>query len=129
MKNQLLPALDGFPVQGRLLYDRPIGPILRGFCVEISAFSNADFFLECFVQPLYVPCSHLVFSYGKRLHDPLTKSRGWHMDGDQTLARAVAVMKQGGLPWLRQLSSAVDLAATLGVTLGSPCDFRLHSCR
>lgn len=62
----LLPHLDGFRAQGSLLYQIPVGKILRGFIFDSSGFSAEAFYPQVFVQPLYVPRDHLDLTLGKR---------------------------------------------------------------
>jgi hypothetical protein len=62
----LLPHLDGFRAHGKLLYQVPVGSILRSFIFDSSGFSAEAFYPEVFVQALYVPCDHLDLTLGRR---------------------------------------------------------------
>jgi hypothetical protein len=62
----LLPHLEGFRAHGALLYQVPVGNILRGFIFDSSSFSAEAFHPGAFVQALYVPRDHLDLTLGKR---------------------------------------------------------------
>jgi hypothetical protein len=62
----LLPSLPHFSVRGNLLFERPVGKILRAFLLENSGFSAATFYPRAFVQLLYIPSQHLTLSPGRR---------------------------------------------------------------
>jgi hypothetical protein len=62
----LLPSLPGFRVRGNLIYEIPVGNILRAFLFESSGFSATAFYPQVFVQLLYIPLEHLTLTPGKR---------------------------------------------------------------
>lgn len=45
----------------------PIGSVLSDVLFEASAFSKVPFYINFFVQPLYVPSEHLMLSFGERV--------------------------------------------------------------
>ena len=56
-----------YRLKNRLLVRVPIGHILCGILFEPSAFSKEPFYINAFVQPLYVPSDHLVLTFGIRV--------------------------------------------------------------
>jgi hypothetical protein len=78
-KAHLLPRLPGWEVRGKLLYLREPADILRGVCVDSSAFSANAVYVEIFAMPLYIPTDHLYFSYGNRLTDS-NNWKQWSVD-------------------------------------------------
>jgi hypothetical protein len=58
--------MEGFRAHGKLLYQVPVGNILRGFIFDSSGFSAEAFHPEVFVQALYVPRDHLDLTLGRR---------------------------------------------------------------
>jgi hypothetical protein len=56
-----------YRLKNNLLVRTPIGCILCGILFESSAFSKESFYLNAFVQPLYVPAEHLVLTFGMRI--------------------------------------------------------------
>jgi hypothetical protein len=67
LTTQLLPSFPSFKVKGRLMLLAPLGDTLRAFHFEPSGFSLADFYINVFFQPLYVPSEHAHFTFGHRL--------------------------------------------------------------
>jgi hypothetical protein len=57
---------DGYVSKGKLMYETPVGVVLRGFCVDDSSFDAANFTVWMFAQPLYVPEDHIVLTLGRR---------------------------------------------------------------
>jgi hypothetical protein len=120
IRTTLLPELPGFSAHGRLLYQMPVGDVLRAFQVEVSGFTKSAAYVECFVLPLYVPQSAISFDFGNRLRDTATGAARWEVgDEDQVSARMAKVMKEEGLAFLGQIRTARDLLRHLGTAFGS----------
>lgn len=66
-KRYLQAHLRGMEQRGLLIYQRPIGDVLRACYFESSAFSKDRFAVTAFIQPLYQPASSLVLGWGDRL--------------------------------------------------------------
>jgi hypothetical protein len=64
-----LPALPGFAARKSLVYRHPVEFFLCGISFETSSFSSDSVAVTAFVQPLYVPQDHLVYTFGFRLGD------------------------------------------------------------
>lgn len=56
-----------YRLKNNLLVRAPIGCILCGILFESSAFSKESFYINAFVQPLYIPAEHLVLTCGMRV--------------------------------------------------------------
>ncbi len=63
----ILPNLKGYECVGDLIYQVPVGNILRGFVFESSGFNGETFHPDVFVQPLYVRSHDLTITLGERL--------------------------------------------------------------
>ena len=94
----LLPALSGFRVRGHLLYEVPVGNILRAFLFESSGFSATAFYLQVFVQPLYIPSDYLTLNTGRRFLGPWEFEAGTEVQLGQ---RLLSHIHSAGLPFLR----------------------------
>ena len=104
----LLPALPGFAYARRVIYQVPVGDLLRGLLLDSSGFSKAVLHPDVFVQPLYVPSSHLVLSFGRRL----TGSWRHEAGNAQALAkRLLRQMREAVLPFASSFSSPQSFAA------------------
>jgi hypothetical protein len=113
---KLLPHLPGFAVKGRLLFLCPIHHLLRGLSLSPSGFDKSTFYVECFIQPLYVPKEYIVLSVGKRLG-----GGGWDYRPDtesELINRLLVVIAQEGVPFLRSAESPLQYAELASQTSG-----------
>ena len=94
----LLPALSGFCVRGHLLYEVPVGNILRAFLFESSGFSATAFYPQVFVQSLYIPSDYLTLNTGRRFLGPWEFDAGTEVQLGQ---RLLSHIHSAGLPFLR----------------------------
>jgi len=94
----LLPSLPGFCARGALLFQVPVGNILRAFLFESSGFSATAFYPQVFVQLLYIPSEHLTLTPGKRFLGNWKFEPG---DEVQTAQRLLNQIHRVGLPFLR----------------------------
>src|SRR5262249_18309647 len=118
-RKYLLPHLPGFRAKGRLLFVDPPRWVLRAFSFDPSAFSNRMFYLEVFVQPLYIPRSHLVYSLGRRL------SHGWDMPPDREtefMNEILVYIKHEGVPFLDAMHDPAALAEKAQLISSNPND-------
>jgi len=102
----LLPSLPGFCVRGNLIYEVPVGCILRAFLFDSSGFSATTFYPHVFVQALYIPFGHLTLTPGKRFPGH------WEFlpDNEPELARKLLNQVHAmGLPFLRENSTPEGL--------------------
>ncbi len=109
-RRYLLPALPGFGFRKSLLYSQPIGNILRGFSFDSSRFDANTFYVEAFVQPLYVPSTFIYYLFGQRL----TSRTGqlWRITPETETAvilDVLASLKKEGLPFINYIRSPRDL--------------------
>lgn len=78
----------GFAARRRLVVKVSDDALLSGVLCEPSGFSADRYYVNVFVQPLYVPSGHLVLDFGQRVGGG---SRSWtkaDLD-DSTLAQAI----------------------------------------
>ena len=94
----LLPSLPNFSVRGKLLYQVPVGNILRAFLFDSSGFSSEAFYPQVFVQCLYIRSEHLTLTPGKRFLG------NWKFEPThegQLGQRLLNQMHEIGMPFLR----------------------------
>jgi len=95
----LVPHLEGFQAHGKLLYQVPVGNILRSFIFDSSGFSAQAFYPHVFVQPLYVPRDHMDLTLGARFLG------AWEFDPERDQQMAQKLLHEifrTGLPLLRR---------------------------
>jgi hypothetical protein len=103
----VVPQMAHFTVQGNLIYQMPVGEVLRAFLFDSSSHDPQTFNPTAFVQPLYVPADHIVMNLGERLPG-VWKLR--ELD-DLTLGkRLVETMKQHGVPLFDALGTPKKIA-------------------
>jgi hypothetical protein len=78
IKKHILPHIEGFEVQGDLLYVTPMNDLISGYCFENTGWDHI--YLWQFVQPLYIPEDGIFFSYGDRLRSKLTNYEAYELD-------------------------------------------------
>jgi hypothetical protein len=112
-KMYFLPNLPGYIAKGHLLYQQDLEHILRGFWFESSAFDRDSFTVEVFVQPLYIPVSHLSFTFGHRLGSLGKGYDIWWKYDEETEAlmmqEILSFMMSAGIPFLEERSSIEKL--------------------
>jgi hypothetical protein len=110
-RKYILPHLPGFAANKSLLYRAPIGELLCAFCFEPSGFDRNGFYLWVFVQPLYVPESDIVFTFGNRL------GFGWELTKETEAelgAKLLKCVRDEGLPWLELLQTPTKFIENVG---------------
>jgi hypothetical protein len=65
-REQLRPLLPGFEVAKGMLFEAPVGDLLRGFTFQGSSYDRTSFYLVAFVQPLYVPSDEELPTFSER---------------------------------------------------------------
>lgn len=106
-RQYLLPSLDGFTVDGTLIYQIPVGSIFRGFIFDSSGFSAEAVHPSVFVQPLWVPATHFTMTLGERLRG----SWKFSPPGDGPLAsNLLESIHNDGLPFLQSLGTPEKIA-------------------
>lgn len=118
-REYLLPRLPGFRAKGGLLFAEPLEELLRGFYFEPSGFDRCMFYASVFVQPLYVPSTHIVLHYGARL------GPGWNLaEGSehQVMSSLLSWINREGLPFLQKTETPRDFVAWLMQSKFNPRD-------
>ena len=101
---------DGWQLKGHLLFATPVNELLKGVYLESSAYSPADFSVNVFVQPLYVPATSPVFSFGYRQKTGANRE-WWHFEETDItqvgweLAQAINTAERDFFP---QVATAAD---------------------
>lgn len=106
----ILPVLPGFTVNGSLLFVQPIGHVLRAVCFDGSSFDANLFFVHVFLQPMFVPASHIIFNIGWRLGGG---SHRWDIKDANIQNELGAALKREVLPFLKRVESAQDFVAAI----------------
>ena len=107
MGRRLIPDLPGFTVKGQMIFIQPVAHTLRGICFDGSTFDPNLFFLQVFVQPLFVPATHLALNIGWRVGGG---SHRWNATSPSLLEDLRAALKHEALPFLARIESPRDLA-------------------
>lgn len=104
-----LSSLPGFACKGWLLYEQPVGHVLRGFCCDDSGFDPNKFAVIVFFLPLYVPTKHLHFNMGKRLKDARGCDIWWNLNDPQLRDELLAYIHRDGMPFLDGVAEPHDV--------------------
>jgi len=103
---RLLADLPGFAAKGQMLFMRPIGHTLRGIFFDRSV-NPRGFYVQIFIQPLFVPAEHVAFNVGWRLGG---SSHIWNADAPGLISELDAALKREALPFLSGVQSPQDVA-------------------
>ena len=106
----LLPHLPEYRAKGSLLYAEPVEHLLRGFVFESSEFDPTAFFVNVFVQPLYVPAESYVLDFGDRLGGGAKRWRPTAGQEGKVMGDVLGEIRRKGLPFLDQIRTPADLA-------------------
>ena len=90
---------DDFATDGAILFLSPIAHILRGVLVNRSSDPQV-FYLEVFVQPLFLPSAHVVLNLGWRLGGGLKR---WRIDEQGVIEAAAQRIRDEVVPVLRPI--------------------------
>jgi hypothetical protein len=102
LANGLLPSLPGWSLRGRMLVREPLSGVLRAVYFDESAFDSTFFFAQAFIQPLFVPASHLTFNLGWRLGGPAYR---WDLRAEDLVPRLSESISRKALPLFAQAES------------------------
>jgi hypothetical protein len=109
--------LDTFKLKGRLLYRRTVGDLLQGVLAEGSSFSSQPFVVEVFTQPLYVPSTYLILTWGGRLGTfSGGPERWWHLTAEDEayiMDEVHSLLMTEGLPFLDRTNTPSRLVSYL----------------
>lgn len=106
---RLLPDLPGFAVKGDLLLLRPLGHTLRGICFNRS-IDPRSFYMEIFLQPLFVPFPCIAFSIGWRLRRASGRSDSWSADDPHLIEELRVGLTREAVPFLSRIQTPQDVA-------------------
>ena len=114
-RKYLLPKLPGFEIRRKILFKKPLVPILRGFAFDDSDFDPDAVFVIVFVLPLYLPSKHLTLTFGNRLENRkglLNWSANWILRDppDETEIQSMLnAMQCKGIHYLDRLNTPEDI--------------------
>ncbi len=111
---KLLPDLPGFAVKGPLLFVRPIGHTLRGVYFARS-IDPRGFYVQIFLEPLFVPSQQVGFNIGWRLRRASGRSDSWGADDPHLVEELRMGLKREALPFLSRIHSPRDVADAASV--------------
>lgn len=112
-RDHLVPLHPGFEAKGEVVYERKPAGSVRGFLFERTGHPGGrDFYLWAFIQPLFVPASSFVLSFGKRVGSLWTLD-----DGDETMKRVASAARKDGLPFLKRVETNPGFAKELRTIL------------
>jgi hypothetical protein len=125
LSKYLLPRMPGYTHKGLMLYASPLDHVLRGFYFEDSGFDASAFYVWAFFLPLYVPTTHVSFSFGKRLGEGSGKR--WNLSDPRLGDELLACIQRDGLPFLENVTQACDVPTAIH-RLGADTDqYRLEA--
>ena len=125
LSKELLPHMPGYTHKGLMLFASPLSHVLRGFYFEDSGFDTSAFYVWAFFLPLYVPTSHVSFSFGKRLGEGSGKR--WNLNDVQLREELLGRIQREGLPFLHEVGQPRQVATAIQ-QLGSESDpYRLEA--
>lgn len=102
-----LPELLDYVVKGDLIFRIPISHILCGITFDGSSFDKNLFFMEVFVQPLYMPpVKHIVLSLGSRIGGGTHR---WDINDNKLTKELSNGIKREALPFLNKIASPSDI--------------------
>jgi hypothetical protein len=102
----LQPELHGFAVKDRLLFIQPVLHTLRAIFFDRSIDARG-FYVQIFVQPLFIPAKHIGFNVGWRLGGG---SHLWNANAPSLVTDLSAELKREALPFLSRIKSPRDVA-------------------
>lgn len=111
LSKDLLPQMPGYTHKGLMLYARPLNHVLRGFYFEDSGFDRSAFYMWAFFLPLYVPATHVSFSFGRRLGD--ASGKRWNLNDPRLRDELLACIQLDGLPFIESVKQPQDIAAAI----------------
>lgn len=106
---RLLPHLPGFAVKGPLLFLQPVGHTLRAICFN-GSIDPRSFYVQIFLEPLFVPSEHIGFNIGWRLRGGTGGSSSWNADAPNLIPELIAALGREALPFLSRVHSPRDVA-------------------
>ena len=109
----LLPDLPEIAVKGDTLFMRPIGHVLRGICFN-GSIDPRSFYVEVFVQPLFVPAQEINLGIGWRLRSKIAGPTSWSADSPSLVTELRNTLQREALPFLRRVQSPMDFAVAVG---------------
>lgn len=108
---RLMLRISGFCAKGPLLYAQPLGHVLRGFYFEDSGFDPAAFYVWTFFLPLYLPTTHISFTFGQRLAGD--NGERWTIEDPKGEDKVLSAINTAGLPYLSGTENIHQLALVL----------------
>jgi hypothetical protein len=103
---RLLADLPGFAAKGQMLVMRPVGHTLRGIFFDRSV-NPRGFYVQVFIQPLFIPAVHVAFNVGWRLGG---SNHLWSAESPGLISHLTAALKREALPFLSDIQSPQDVA-------------------
>lgn len=72
----------GFKLQKDILFKEPLDDMLIGFCFEKSGFDKDIFYVNAFVQPLYIENENIILTFGWRIRKQWKLKNNDNLDKD-----------------------------------------------
>jgi hypothetical protein len=127
IKKYLAPHLERYRVTGSLLYTIESEHLLKGFYLE-RTHTKRGFYTWVFVQPLYIPSTHISLTLGERLaHLHQGRDRLWIIGNDDEVEVMREILHQvleSGIKYLAQVSSLSQVPRSLPIMTEAPLSAR-----
>ena len=112
---QIQPELPGFKIKGQILFIDPINHTLRGVWLDHS-MDPRSFYVELFVQPLFIPAEEIHFGFGWRIGGV-----SWNADTPNLVRELGIAIKTEAVPFLTKINTPMDVAEA-AIALRKPGD-------
>jgi hypothetical protein len=112
LAKRLLPALPSFSANGPLLFVSPLGHTIRGILLSRCG-DPRRFYVEVFLQPLFIPAEHLVLNCGWRLGGG---AHTWDADSPTLTHDLSSELLRHAVPFLKAVESPRDVAVAARAT-------------
>jgi hypothetical protein len=105
----LLPSLQGYVVDGSIVFRPPVGHTLSGLCFERRETADS-FYLWVFLMPLCIPEDHITLSFGKRLGGG---SHSWEASSRELIPSLLDAVDREAIPFLEGLETPGDVVSRI----------------
>lgn len=111
-RRYLLPHLPSFGAHGRLIFQVPILPLLRGFAFDPSTFDACSFDLHVFVFPSYVKQEFISYEFGEEIGSWRLTTRN---EAD-VMSQVLSAIADKGFPFLAKIETTDQFIEYLHAT-------------
>lgn len=119
-RRYLAPHFPAFKPRGDLLYEVPIGWLLRSFSFASSSYDPNVFFVDVFVQPLYQPADEVVPMFSRPLGGGTNYWEYSDEHAEAVMRSVLEYQRHEGIRFLELLATPADVAECGAVVSEAP---------